>query len=301
MPLQYVTDGGLETDLVFNRGFDLPEFAAFPLLDSAAGREALRDYYLAYVDIAVRAGVAVLLETPTWRANPDHASLLGYDAAATDRVNRESVAFLAALADERDELAGWRVSGAVGPRGDGYLSDGGVVPEDAADYHRPQLASFLAAGAHQATAFTLTDVGEGIGVARAAADVGIPVVVGFTVETDGRLPDRTSLGDAISAVDADCAARGRPAPASYLINCAHPTHVAKGLDAGPWRERIGNLRVNASTMSHEELDAAEELDAGDPHQLTADQKPLLDAFPNLGALGGCCGTDTRHVAAMWGV
>ncbi|NYI46817.1 homocysteine S-methyltransferase [Nocardioides aromaticivorans] len=296
MPARHVTDGGLETDLIFLRGFDLPEFASFPLLDTDEGRAALRDYYLAYADIAVRVGAPLLLETPTWRANPDHAALLGYDDAALDRVNRESVDFLSSVAAERaDELVGWEVGGMLGPRGDGYASAGPVDPDAAADYHRPQLASFAAAGASRATVLTLTEVGEAIGIARAAADVGLPAGIGFTVETDGRLPDGTSLASAIEQVDAAAP------PAYYLVNCAHPSHVLRGLDEGAWRERVGGLRVNASTMSHAELDEAETLDDGDPVQLAADQQPLLDAFGNLEVLGGCCGTDARHVAAMWGV
>lgn len=296
MPARHVTDGGLETDLIFLRGFELPEFASFPLLDTDEGRAALRDYYLAYADIAVRAGAPLLLEAPTWRANPDHAALLGYDAAALDRVNRDSVAFLSAVAAERaDELVGWEVGGMLGPRGDGYASAGPVDPDAAADYHRPQLASFAAAGAGRATVLTLTEVGEAIGVARAAADVGLPVGIGFTVETDGRLPDGTSLAAAVEQVDAVAP------PAYFLVNCAHPSHVLRGLDEGAWRDRIGGLRVNASTMSHAELDEAETLDDGDPARLAADQQPLLDAFANVEVLGGCCGTDARHVAAMWGV
>lgn len=294
MPQRLLTDGGLETDLIFNRGIDLPEFAAFPLVDSNDGRAVLRDYYSAYVDVAARAGVPVLLETPTWRANPDHGSALGYDAAALDRVNRASVELLSEVAAARaQDLAGWQVGGILGPRGDGYQSAGGIDPAEAAAYHRPQLAAFAAAGADRATVLTLTDVGEGIGIAQAAADVGLPVAIGFTVETDGHLPDGSTLEAAFAAVDATAA------PSYFLINCAHPTHIAHSLDGGAWQERVGGLRVNASTMSHAELDEAEELDEGDPAQLAADQQPLLAAFPNIEVLGGCCGTDLRHVTAMW--
>ncbi len=298
---RHVTDGGLETDLVFLRGIELPEFAAFPLLDSAEGREALADYYRAYVDIAVRAGAPLLLETPTWRANPDHATVLGYDAAGLDRVNRMAVEFMSGLAREREaDLVGWSVGGMVGPRGDGYASAGPVDPDAAADYHRPQLASFAAAGISRACVLTLTEVGEAIGLSRAAADVGLAIGIGFTVETDGRLPDGTRLAEAVAAVDAVAP------PAYFVINCAHPSHILAGLQSDhdldtAWRERIGGLRVNASTMTHAELDESEVLDDGDPVQLAIDQQPLIDAFANLEVLGGCCGTDARHVAAMWGV
>ncbi|UUW87476.1 homocysteine S-methyltransferase family protein [Nocardioides sp. WV_118_6] len=296
MTTRHVTDGGLETELIFLRGFDLPEFAAFPLLDSEEGRAVLRDYYRGYVDIAVRAQAPVLLEAPTWRANPDHAAVLGYDAAALDRIDRASLDLLREVAAERaDELVGWQVGGMLGPRGDGYASAGPVDPDAAAEYHRPQLASFAAGGADRATALTLTEVGEAIGISRAAADVGLPAGIGFTVETDGRLPDGTTLAAAVAAVDAAAP------PAYFVVNCAHPSHVARGLDEGAWRDRVGGLRVNASTMSHAELDAAPTLDAGDPDRLAADQRPLLDAFTAVTVLGGCCGTDARHVAAMWGV
>jgi len=295
MNTRHVTDGGIETDLIFNRGVELPEFAAFPLLDTEHGRAALRDYFREYVDIAVRAEAPLLLDTPTWMANPDRAPA-GYGVAELDRANRQAVELLAEVGRERDdELVGWRVGGIVGPRGDAYENGAVVDPDEAAEYHRPQVAAFHAAGADRVTALTLTTVGEAIGVTRAAADVGIPVAIGFTVETDGLLPDGTTLAGAIAAVDAAAA------PSYFLVNCAHPTHIRRGLDDEAWRERVGGLRVNASTMSHAELDAAEVLDDGDPHQLAADQKPLLDAFPNLEVLGGCCGTDARHVAAMWGV
>jgi homocysteine S-methyltransferase len=187
------------------------------------------------------------------------------------------------------------VGGVLGPRGDAYATGVTVDPGEAAEYHRPQVAAFRAAGADRVTALTLTSVGEGIGIALAASDEGVPAGIGFTVETDGRLPDGTTLAAAVAAVDAAAP------PAYFLVNCAHPTHILPALDGGPWQQRIGGLRVNAATLSHAELDAAEELDDGDPEQLAADQEPLLDAFPRLEVLGGCCGTDARHVAAMWGV
>lgn len=294
----HVTDGGLETDLVFNHRVELPEFAAFPLLDSEDGRASLRRYYSDYVDIARRANAPLLLETPTWRANADHAAVLGYSAKDLDRVNRQSVEFLSDVASSlgADGLA-WSVGGIIGPRGDGYRSDGPIDPDQAAEYHRPQLEAFRSAGADRATVLTLTEVGEAVGIVNAARDVGIPVGVGFTVETDGRLPDGTTLNEAINAVDSVT----RSAAAYFVVNCAHPKHISAGLQEGPWTERIGGLRVNASTMSHAELDEATELDDGDPAQLAADQKPLLDTFKNLQVLGGCCGTDHRHIAAMWGV
>ncbi|HEY8300297.1 MAG TPA: homocysteine S-methyltransferase family protein [Jatrophihabitans sp.] len=288
-----VTDGGLETDLIFHRGIDLPHFAAFPLLDDERGRQVLADYYRPYSEIARRAGAALLLEGATWRANPDWGARVGYDRDALERVNRASIAFLTDLRD-RFAIDATTVGGSLGPRGDGYRPGDGTDPDEAADYHRPQLDAFAAAGADLATAYTLTDPGEAIGIVRAARAAGIAIGICFTVETDGRLPDRTSLADAIRTVD-DAAA-----PDHFGVNCAHPTHVAPALaEPGDWRERIKVLRANASRRSHAELDDARDLDDGDPAELARTQRELH--LPAVTVVGGCCGTDARHVAALWGV
>ena len=289
--LEWVTDGGLETDLLFHHGVDLPEFAAFPLLADADGAKLLEQYYVQYAAIAATADAGLVLETPTWRANPDWAAKLGYDAAALDRVNQEAVAFLRGLASAAPRA---RISGVVGPRGDGYLAADGSA-EEAADYHAAQINSFAAAGADVVHAMTLTGSAEAIGVVRAARAAGVPVGISFTVETDGRLPDGTALAEAIATVDAAAA------PDWYGVNCAHPTHVTPGLDGGAWQERIRVFRPNASTMTHEDLDAMEVLDEGDRPLLQSSTAALLTALPSVTTLGGCCGTDSSHVALLWGV
>ena len=235
------------------------------------------------------------LETPTWRANPDWGAKVGYSADDLRRVNAAAIEFLQELR-RRDLVEEFVISGNLGPRGDGYVADGPVDPDAAAAYHLPQLAAFADAGADIATALTLTGVGEAIGIVRAARRCALPVAVSFTVETDGTLPDGSSLHDAIVAVDAAAA------PDYFMVNCAHPHHIAPGLATpGEWRSRIVGLRVNASQMTHEELDNAEDLDEGNPAQLARDQDALRDALPALRVIGGCCGTDARHVAEMWGV
>jgi homocysteine S-methyltransferase len=289
----WVTDGGLETDLIFNHGADLPEFAAFPLVEDEAGAGLLEGYYAEYAAIAAAAGAGLLVETPTWRANPDWAAKVGYDAAALDRVTRAAVD-LARRAATRDGVERVLVSGCVGPRGDGYVA-AEADPDEAADYHSTQVASLKAAGVDLVHVMTMTEPAEAIGVARAAHAEGLPVAVSFTVETDGRLPDGTSLRDAVAQVDAAAA------PEWYGVNCAHPTHVALTLDGGDWQERLLFLRPNASTMSHAELDEMEELDAGDLPLLVSSASGVRDRLPSVRVLGGCCGTDSRHVAALWGV
>ena len=288
----WVTDGGLETDLIFNHGVDLPEFASFPLVEDDNGSALLERYYREYVAIAATAGAGVLLEAPTWRANPDWARLLGYDAGALDRVNQQAIALVRSVLAQDAPTQGL-VSGAVGPRGDGYLT-GGTDADEAAEYHAAQVASFAAAGADLVHAMTMTGTAEAVGVVRAAREVGLPVAISFTVETDGVLPDGIPLSRAVAAVEA-------AAPADwYGVNCAHPTHLVHALDGGDWQQRLTFLRPNASTMSHAELDEMEVLDAGDIALLTTSTSTLRRQVPSVSVVGGCCGTDSSHVAALWG-
>ncbi len=289
-----VTDGGLETDLIYHHGADLPDFAAFPLVEDDRGRELLLHYYQKYVDIATRAGAGVQLETPTWRASSDWGDRLGYSRADLRRVNHDAVALLNRVR-EQTGFDSMLVSGCLGPRGDGYVAGEVVEPDAAAAYHTPQIEAFAEAGADLVTVLTLTGTGEAVGIVRAARAAGLPVAVSFTVEQDGRLPDGTALSDAVTEVDAVAA------PDYFMVNCAHPTHIAPSLSAdGDWRSRIVGLRTNASVRSHEELDAATELDEGDPIELARAQEALRPRLPSLALVGGCCGTDERHVAAMWG-
>jgi homocysteine S-methyltransferase len=234
------------------------------------------------------------LETPTWRANADWGARLGYDAAALDRVNRDAVAFLRGLAEEHPEVA-VVVSGNIGPRGDGYNPRELLTPEVAERYHRAQIDSLAAAGVDRVTMLTATHTGEPIGIVRAAVALGIPAVIAFTVETDGRLPSGQPLHKAIAEVDA--ATDG--AALHFGINCAHPDHFTDALKADPVAiGRIELMRANASRASHAELDAAQELDDGDPIELASLYAGLLRSHPHVRVLGGCCGTDARHVEAI---
>jgi homocysteine S-methyltransferase len=286
-----LTDAGLETVLVFDEGLDLPQFAAFPLVDSEDGRAALRRYYEPFLELARDRDVPLVLSAPTWRANTDWGRLLGYEGDDLVAVNRRAVALLESMAAEYDNVV---IEGSVGPRSDAYSPSLLMDADEAERYHAVQLRTFVDAGCAQATALTLTYPEEGIGVTRAAKAAGIPIVVGFTVETDGRLPSGHSIEDAIVTVDD--ATDG--APEFFVINCAHPTHFADALPEGESRTRIGGLRANASRLSHAELDEAEELDSGDPHDLAERCVALRSELPALEVVGGCCGTDIRHVTAI---
>jgi S-methylmethionine-dependent homocysteine/selenocysteine methylase len=287
----FITDGGLETTLIFHAGLDLPDFAAFVLLDSESGRRSLREYYAPYVEIARRRRAGVILDTPTWRASADWGERLGYTAEALADVNRRSVELLEELRDGATLL----ISGCVGPRGDGYRVERLMSADEAERYHGPQVTALAGAAADLVTALTMTYAAEAVGVTRAATAAGLPVVISFTVETDGRLPDGQALGDAIEQVDAETSS----APAYFMINCAHPTHLTGIFERpGAWVERIRGLRANASRMSHAELDEAETLDEGDPAELAQQYGSLAPLLPNLTIVGGCCGTDARHVDAV---
>jgi homocysteine S-methyltransferase len=296
MTTPMLTDSGLETWLVFHRNVDLPDFAAFPLLDDPRGRELLTEYFRDHLRLAATAGAGLVLETPTWRANADWGARLGYDAEALDRVNRDSVAFLRDLGKEFVDVD-VVVSGNIGPRGDGYNPSELLTAAVAESYHRPQIESFVAAGADRVTMLTATHTAEPIGIVRAAVAAGVPAVIAFTVETDGRLPSGQALHDAVAEVDA--ATDG--APLHFGINCAHPDHFSSALDvASPAIGRIELVRANASRASHAELDEAEELDDGDPDELGSLYGQLRRRHPHLRVLGGCCWTDVRHVHAIAG-
>jgi S-methylmethionine-dependent homocysteine/selenocysteine methylase len=291
----FLTDGGIETTLIFQRGLELPEFAAFDLLKDAEGTEALRDYYRPYLELARDRGVGFVLESPTWRASPGWAARIGYSDSELDAVNRRAIELMEELRDEYGSGAPRVISGCVGPEGDGYNPETMLTAEAAQAYHGAQIGTFAETSADMVTAITMTYAEEAIGVARAAREAGLPAGISFTVETDGRLPSGQTLGEAIAQVDSETDG----APVYFMINCAHPTHFESAVESGgSWRERIRGVRANASTKSHAELDEATELDEGDPGDLGARHADLRDGLPRLNVLGGCCGTDHRHVAEI---
>jgi S-methylmethionine-dependent homocysteine/selenocysteine methylase len=290
----FLTDGGIETVLIFHEGLELPDFAAFDLLKDDAGTNALRRYYEPYAALARDRGLGFVLESPTWRASPRWAAALGYSEPELDRLNRKAIVLMEDLREEYETGdAPLVISGCIGPQDDGYRPSATLSADAAQDYHATQIATFADTAADMVTAITMTYADEAVGVSRAANEAGLPAVISFTLETDGRLPSGQALGDAIQQVD------GEAAPAYYMINCAHPTHFEDALAVGePWAERIRGLRANASTKSHAELDEASELDMGDPADLGARYADLTPRLPRLNVLGGCCGTDHRHVAAI---
>ncbi|MAL99663.1 MAG: homocysteine S-methyltransferase [Alteromonadaceae bacterium] len=292
----FLTDGGLETTLIFQDGIDLPHFAAFTQLSDPAGRERLRKYFLRYADIARAGQAGFILEAPTWRASPDWGLKLGYSSEELADINAEAIWLLEevrATCQSADMPV--VISGCIGPRGDGYNPEAIMTEQEAQSYHSLQVNVFAGSEADMITAMTITNVPEAIGITRAAKAAGIPLCLSFTVETDGRLPTGETLRTAIGAVDRAT----DNGPIYYMINCAHPSHFTQAVASGePWLKRIRAVRANASRRSHAELDNADNLDAGDPVALGREYAELRELLPWLTVMGGCCGTDHRHVEQM---
>lgn len=292
----FLTDGGLETTLVFHEHVDLPYFAAFDLLRTPEGTERLRRYFETYARIALDRRVGIVLEAPTWRANSDWALKLGYDPESLADANRTGVGLLLEVREALETSATPIViSGNIGPRGDGYRADARMSVNEACRYHSAQVDVFANTDADMIGAFTMNYVEEAIGIALACKARSMPLALSFTVETDGKLPSGQALVDAIERVDAET----DEYPAYYMINCAHPSHFDAVLgELGGKIGRVRGLRANASRRSHAELDASTDLDAGDPVELGGEYRALQRKMPALTVVGGCCGTDHRHVAAI---
>jgi len=292
----FITDAGLETTLIFEEKIDLPCFASFTLLATSEGRETLRRYFHTYARMAREYRVGLVLESVTWRANPDWGARLGFDRTALRKINHASIRLLEEVRAEFETPATPIViSGNLGPRGDGYQAERRMTVEEAALYHGPQIEDFAGTAADMVAAFTMNYIEEATGVVLAARQAGMPVAISFTLETDGRLPSGNTLREAIEAVDRDTGGYA----AYFMINCAHPTHFQNTLrEEGTWIKRLRGIRANASCKSHKELDESTELDSGDPVDLGQRYRDLKPVVSGLSVVGGCCGTDHRHVEAI---
>jgi homocysteine S-methyltransferase len=291
----FLADAGIETDLIFNHGIAIPEFAAHTLLSSPAGKQALENYFREFLSLAQGAGTGFILDSQTWKAHPHWASDLGASESELREANRQSLAFIAGLREEFTASGKAIVLNAVvGPRGDGYAPDHRISAREAESYHSTQIGWLAETEADMVTATTFTQAEEAIGLVRAANSAGLPVVVSFTLETDGRLPDGQALSQAIEAVDGETDA----AAAYFMINCAHPDHFTHVLQSADWARRIRGIRCNASRKSHSELDQSETLDPGDPCELARQYLEIREIMPWLNVFGSCCGTDLRHVSQI---
>jgi len=281
---------GMETDLIFNRGIDLPGFASYPLLETTEGCETLRGYYAQLIDMARQKGVGVFLESVTWVANRDRGAAIGYSPKTLKESNIAAIDFIARVREEKGDLP-TLLSAQMGPRGDGYAPTELMTTDEAETYHGEQMETLSQTEADLVSACTLCFPEEAIGIIRAGKRFKMPVVIAFTVEIDGRLPTGMPLREAIETVD-DATDGGA---AYFMINCAHPDHFSGVLADGRWMQRLRGVVTNASRCSHAELDESEELDDGDPEELGELVGALCKKFPHINVVGGCCGTDMRHL------
>lgn len=289
----FLTDGGLETTLIFHHGIDLPYFASFVLLNHPEHRKTLAHYYRQYLELAAAYNTGFVLESATWRANPDWAFQMGYAKEDLEQINRFAIKQLKMLKQEYASTVNpILISGCIGPRRDGYKTGEKMTVEEAKEYHLFQAGIFKFAGVDMVSGITINYLEEALGIVEAAKELKVPVVISLTVETDGNLPDTRTLKEVIQRIDQET----NNYPSYYMINCAHPQHFADKLTEGePWISRIEGIRANASCKSHAELDEATELDPGDKDELASWYQKLNQYLPNLKVYGGCCGTDISHI------
>lgn len=291
--VKYLTEGGQETEIMYKHGFELPEFAMFPLLDEPRAVPVLRDMYTRYLDTAARHGFGVLIGGLDYRASPDWAALIGYPPAALIEMQLRAIQFLRDLSEPyRSQVPDVRIAGIVGPRGDAYQVDRLITAEEAEDYHSIQLATLAQADVDLVEAMTFGNVDEAIGLARAAAPFDLPLSISFALDSSHRLNSGPTLREAIETIDA---AAGEHRPAFYGINCSHPFEFMPAIEPGDWFQRVRSLRPNAAAADKISLCTLGHLEEGDPTQLGSLMGQLAAQFPHLDVWGGCCGTWDVHL------
>lgn len=288
----FLTDAGLETDLIFNHGIEIREFAAHTLLPDPAGRAAVARYFEGFLALAREMDAGLVLDTVTWKAHRHWAADLGETPAQLRAANEDAVALAAELRERAGNPRPVVLNAVIGPRGDAYRPERRIEAADAEAYYAEQLGWLAPTAIDMVTGLTFNQASEAAGLVRAARTAGLPVAISFTVETNGRLPDGQPLREAIEQVDAATDAGA----AYFMVNCAHPDHFAGAL--GDWARRVRGVRANASRRSHAELDEAPDLDAGDPHELGRLYADLAQRLPWLNVFGACCGGDLRHVTCI---
>ena len=293
----YLTEGGQETEIMYRFGYDLPEFAMYPLLDRPDALKALKSMYESYLEVAAAAGFSALMGGLDYRASPDWGDKLGYSPEALAGVQLRCIEFLRKVAEPfRARIPAILISGVVGPRGDAYSLNRTITAESAEEYHLVQLSTLSRAGVDLVTAMTLNSVPEAVGIARAAARVNIPLGISFTLDSgSSTLKSGPTLREAIEATDHES---GEARPDFYGVNCSHPVEFQPALEPGSWMSRVRMLRPNASAMDKGALCEIGHLEEGDPEELGMLMGKLAARFPHIDIWGGCCGTWDKHLAQI---
>jgi S-methylmethionine-dependent homocysteine/selenocysteine methylase len=289
----YLTEGGQETEVMYKFGHDLPEFAMYPLLDRPAAMADLRGMYARYLDAAAEHGFAAMMSGLDYRASPDWGEKLGYSREALADALLQSMAFLREVAKPYvGQISEILYGGMLGPRGDAYSLNRTITADEAEAYHSFQLETLKRDGVDFATAVTFNNIPEAIGVARAAARIGLPLTVSFTLDSDHRLKSGPSLKETVETIDAET---GEAMPDFYGINCSHPLEFEPALEPGAWIGRLRSLRPNASPKDKQDLCTLGHLEDGDPEELGEQMGALAKRYPHMDIWGGCCGTWDSHL------
>jgi len=288
----YLTEGGTETELMYKHGFELPHFAMFPLLDNPKAVSKMREMFRSYLDVAAEHDFCALMGGLDYRASPDWGDLLGYSPASLSDANLQSIEFLRELANEySSQVPEILIQGLIGPRGDAYERNETISENEAEDYHSVQLETLKKANVDSALAITFNNIPESVGVARAAAKIGVPLAISLTLDSNSKLHSGPSLADAITAIDEQT----NQAPEYFLINCSHPLEFEPAIEPGDWIQRVRGVRPNASKMDKMALCQIGYLEDGDPEELGRLCGDLARQYPHMDIWGGCCGTWDNHL------
>ena len=288
----YLSEGGTETELMYKYGFDLPHFALFPLLDNPDAALKMKEMFRSYLDVAARHKVCALMGGLDYRASPDWGELLGYSPEGLAEANIQSIEFLREIANEyASEIPEVLIQGLIGPRGDAYEKSETITENEAEDYHSVQLETLKKADVDFALAITFNNVMESIGVARAAAKIGVPLGISLSLDSSAKLNSGPSLAEAITAIDKET----DQSPEFYLINCSHPQEYEPAIEPGDWINRVRGVRPNASKMEKIALCQLGHLEDGDPVELGELCGDLARRYPHMDVWGGCCGTWSSHI------
>jgi S-methylmethionine-dependent homocysteine/selenocysteine methylase len=288
----YLSEGGTETEISYKYGFELPEFAMFPLLDNPEAVSQMQGMYRKYLDVVAKHGMCALIGGLDYRASPDWGKLLGYSPQGLAEANHKSIDFLREVASEyASDIPEILIQGLIGPRGDAYERNISISENEAEDYHSIQLTTLKEANVDLALAITFNNVSESIGVARAAKKIGVPLAISLSLDSTSKLNSGPSLAEAITTIDAETDL----APEFYLINCSHPLEYEPAIESGDWINRVRGVRPNASKMEKIELCQIGHLEDGDPVELGAQCGDLARRYPHMDIWGGCCGTWDTHL------
>lgn len=289
----FLTESGSETEIMYRHGFDLPEFAMFPLLENPEAVPILRDMFRAQLDVAAEFGLSFLLTGLDYRASPDWGAKLGYSRQSLADANMAAIQFLRDVAQPySDQIPRLLIGGILGPRGDAYDLNHEITAESAEDYHAVQLATLKNSDVDFVCAMTFNNVPEAVGAARAASRCGLPLSIALTLDGNSRLKSGTSLAQAIADIDH---LAGVEAPDFYLLNCSHPVEYEPALEVGNWVKRLRGVRPNASKMEKIALCKLGHLEDGNPLELGKQIAGLSKRYPHMDIFGGCCGTNERHL------